>query len=125
MATLQVQPRDTPADRGQTEVEVEIDEELTVHLATIEDWVTPRAGWEATFREGHDFGRANNVEVRILFVAGEQTSSLAFRIDQLDGIADTGQELLLRFEEEDGIAKVARLTPTGFDVELFHILTYT
>jgi hypothetical protein len=125
MATFQVQPRDTPAERGQTEVEVELDEALGVHLDTIEDWVTPRQAWEVTFREGHDFGRANNVEVRLLFVAGEQTSSFSFRADQLDGVADTGQELLLRFEEEDGIAKVARLTPTGFDVELFHILTFT
>ena len=125
MATFQVQPRQTPAERGQTEVEVEIDEALTVHLETIEDWVTPRPGWEATFREGTDFGRANNVEVQLLFVTGEQTSSLSFRIDQLDGAADTGQELLLRFEEEVGIAKVARLTANGLDVELFHILTYT
>jgi len=29
------------------------------------------------------------------------------------------------FEERDGIAKIARLTPNGLDVELFHILTVT
>ena len=125
MATFQVQPRETPAERGQSEVEIEIDEALTVHLETIEEWVTPRQGWEVTFREGHEFGRANNVEVELLLVAGEQTSSLRFRVDQLDAVTDTGQELVLRFEEQDGIAKLARLTANGLDVELFHILTFT
>ena len=125
MATFQVQPRETPAERGLTEVEVEIDEALTVHLPTIEDWVTPRQAWEVTFREGHEFGRANNVEARLLFVAGEQTTSLQFRADQLDAATDTGQELVLRFEEQDGIAKLARLGAQGLDVELFHILTFT
>jgi len=125
MATIQVQPRETPAERNQTEVEVEIDEALEVHLDVIDNWVAPRAGWEATFREGHEFGRANNVEVELLFVSGEQTSALRFRVDQLDGVTDTGQELVLRFEEQDGIAKLARLNPNGVDVELFHILTYT
>jgi hypothetical protein len=125
MATFQVQPRETPAERNQTEVEIEVDEALTVHLATIEDWITPRSGWEVTFHEGHEFGRANNVEVRLLFVAGEQTTSLLFRAEQLDAATDTGQELVLRFEEQDGIAKLARLSATGLDVELFHILTYT
>ena len=125
MGTIQVQPRETPAERNQTEVEVEIDEALEVHLETIENWVTPRQPWEATFREGHEFGRANNVEVELLYVSGEQTSTLRFRVDQLDGVTDTGQELVLRFEEQDGIAKLARLTANGVDVELFHILTYT
>jgi hypothetical protein len=85
----------------------------------------PRQNWEFVLREGHDFGRANNVEGKIAFVAGEQTSSLTFRLDQLDAVDDTGQELVLRFEEEDGIAKLARLTPNGLDVELFHVLTFT
>lgn len=40
-------------------------------------------------------------------------------------VLEDRQELLLRFEERDGIAKVARLTATGLDVELFHILTFT
>jgi len=61
----------------------------------------------------------------VLFVAGEQTSSLTFRFDQLDAADDVGQELLLRFEEKDGIAKIARLSANGLDVELFHILTFT
>lgn len=125
MATLQVQPRDTPAERADTSVEIEIDEGLSVHAAVIEDWIAPRQNWEFTLREGHEFDRANNVEGRILFVAGEQTSSLLFRLDQLDGAVDTGSELVLRFEESDGIAKTARLTSNGLEVELFHILTYT
>lgn len=125
MATIEVQPRDTPEERAETPVQVEVDEAITVHSATIEDWTTPRQNWEFTLREGHDFGRANNVEGRILHVAGEQTSTLTFRFDQLDAVDDTGQELVLRFEEQDGIAKFARLTATGLDVELHHILTYT
>jgi hypothetical protein len=125
MPTIEVQPRETPAESNQPEIAVEVEEPLTVHLETIEEWVTPRQAWEATFREGHEFGRTNNVEVEVLFVAGEQTSILRFRLDQLDAVTDTGQELVLQFEEEDGIAKLARLTPNGLDVELFHILTFT
>jgi uncharacterized protein YheU (UPF0270 family) len=87
--------------------------------------VTPRQGWELSLREGTDFGRTNNVEAVLLLVAGEQTSSLAFRLDQLDSATDTGEELVLVFEERDGISKSARLTSNGLDVELFHILTYT
>ena len=125
MTTLEVYPRETPEERADELVPVDVDEELGVFAATIEDWVTPRSSWEVTLRQGTDFGRANNVEARILFVAGEQTSSLTFRLDQLDGADDTGEELVLRFEERDGIAKVARLVANGLDVELFHILTYT
>ena len=125
MATIDVQPRPTPEERQDAAVEVEVDEALTVHAATIEDWVTPRQAWEFTLHEGHDFGRTNNVEGRLLFVSGEQTSSLRFRLDQLDAAEDTGEELVLRFEERDGIAKTARATANGLDVELFHILTFT
>jgi hypothetical protein len=125
MATLEVYPRETPEERADALVPVEVDEDLAVHAATLEEWVAPRQNWEVTLRQGHDFGRTNNVEARIFFVAGEQTSSLTFRLDQLTGADDTGAELVLRFEEQDGIAKLARLTATGLDVELFHILTYT
>ena len=125
MATLEVQPRPTPAERASTPVEVEVDEALSVHAATLEDWAAIRPGWEFTLREGHDFGRANNVEAELLFVTGEQTSSLRFRLEQLEAADDTGEELVLRFEERDGIAKVAILTANGLDVELFHILTFT
>ena len=125
MPTLRVQPRETPAERADTPVDVEVDEAFSVHAAIMEDWVAPRQAWEFALREGHAFGRPNNVEARLLFVAGEQTSSLLFRLDQLELAEDTGAELLLRFEERDGIAKIARLTSNGLDVELFHILTTT
>jgi hypothetical protein len=125
MAILEVLPRPTPEERYDAAVEVEVDEALTVHAATIEDWVVPRQAWELTLREGTDFDRANNVEAVLMYVNGEQTSSLAFRLDQLDAVEDTGEQLVLRFEEEDGIAKLARLTANGLDVELFHILSFT
>jgi hypothetical protein len=125
MPTLSVQPRDTPGERADGPVEVEVDEAISVSAAGIEEWVTHRASWEFTLRQGHDFDRPNNVEGRILFAAGEQTSSLSFRLDQLEVAEDVGEVLLLRFEERDGIAKVARLGANGFDVDLFHILTFT
>jgi hypothetical protein len=125
MPTLQVQPRDTPAERADEHIRIDIDEALAVHAAVLEDWVTPRQNWELQLREGHEFGRVNNVEARLLYVEGEQTSSLAFRLEQLDVAEDLGGELLLRFEERDGMAKIATLTANGLDVELFHILTFT
>src|SRR5215208_8113297 len=118
MPTITFHPRPTPEERAETPVEVEIDEALSVHAATIEDWVAPRQNWELELREGHDFGRANNVEARLLFVDGEQTSSLLFRLDQLDAADDTGEALVLRFEERDGIAKFVSCTATGLRVEL-------
>jgi hypothetical protein len=122
---IEVQPRQTPEERAFDPVEVEIEPELRHYAEIIEDWVAPRQRWELQLREGHDFGRANNVECRLLLVAGEQTSSLAFRLEQLERAEDFGEELVLRFEEEDGIAKTARLAANGLDVELFHILTTT
>jgi hypothetical protein len=125
VVTLEVMPRPTPEERANTVVPVDVEPPLADLAATIEDWATPRVGWEFTLQEGHDFGRANNVEGRLLFVAGEQTSSLVFRLDQLDGAEDVMDALVLRFEEEDGICKLVRCTANGVDVELFHILTYT
>jgi hypothetical protein len=125
MPTLQVLPRPTPEERPGEPVEVEVDESFTVLVETIEAWAGPRQNWEFTLHEGHDFGRANNVEGRLLFVSGEQTSSIAFRLEQLDAADDSGEELMLRFEERDGIAKTARATATGLEIELFHILTFT
>ena len=122
---MTVQPRPTPAERANETIQVEVDEALTVFAATIEDWVTPRQAWELQLREGHESGRANNIEARLVFVAGEQTTALGFRLDQLDAADDLGGELVLRLEENDGIAKLARLTANGLDVELFHILTFT
>jgi hypothetical protein len=125
MATLTVQPRPTPEERADTPVEVQVDDAVTVWLATIEDWAAPRPNWEFEIREGHDFGRPNNVEGRLLYVDGHQTSSISFRVDQLELAEDTGQELFLGFEERDGIAKTVTCSANGLDVELFHILTFT
>lgn len=125
MPTLEVQPRPTPEERDDALVPVEVDEALAATAEIVEDWVAPRQNWELTLREGHDFGRANNREGRVVFAAGEQTSSFSFRLDQLDAALETGEQLLLRFEERDGIAKVAYLSENGLDVELFHILTFT
>ncbi len=122
---MTVAPRNTPAERDSKRIDVEVDEDLSVLAATLEDWATTRPDWEFELRDGHEFGRANNVEVRLLYVDGAQTSSLSFRLDQLDTADDTGQQLVLRFEETDGIAKLATLTANGLDVELHHILTYT
>jgi hypothetical protein len=125
VVSLQVQPRPTPEERPDEPVEIEVDEALTVLASTIEDWAAPRQSWDFILREGHDFGRANNVEGELLFASGEQSSSLRFRLDQLDAADDVGEQLVLRFEERDGIAKLARATENGLEVELFHILTFT
>lgn len=125
MAKISVNPRPTPEERAEAPVIVEIDEALSVYAISLEEWVTPRQNWELELREGQLFDRANNVEAELLFVAGEQTSSLTFRLDQLDSIEDTGQELVLIFEEKDGIAKLARCTSNGLEVDLHHILTFT
>jgi hypothetical protein len=125
MATLTVLPRQTPAERSVDEIDVEVDEAFSIFAATLEDWAAPRPSWELELREGTEFGKTNNVEARLLFVAGEQTSSLSFRLDQLDRCEDTGSELVLVFEEQDGIAKLVTCTTNGLDVELFHILTFT
>ena len=122
---MTVQPRPTPAERADETIQIEVDEALSAFAATLEDWVSPRQNWELQLREGHDNGRANNIEARLLYVAGEQTTALSFRLDQLETADDLGGELVLRFEEKDGIAKLARLTSNGLDVELFHILTFT
>jgi hypothetical protein len=125
MTTLEVLPRPTPEERDDTLVEVPVDERFTELVAVIEDWVTPRQSWEFTLHEGHDFGRANNVEGRLVFAQGEQTSSVSFRLDQLETADEVLDELVLRFEEQDGISKAARLAANGVHVEFSHILTFT
>lgn len=122
MATIEVQPRPTPEERADAPVEIQVDDDLTVFVAAIEDWAAPRPSWEFTLHEGHDFGRPNNVEGRLLFVAGDQTSSLGFRLDQIDVVDELMGTLMIRFEEKDGIAKVAWATLNGLDIELFHIV---
>jgi hypothetical protein len=125
MPTLEALPRSTPEERDDAPVSIDVDDSLAERAETIATWTEHRQSWEFTLHEGHDFGRANNVEGRLLFVAGEQTSSLAFRLEQLDGVDDVMDALVLRFEEDDGICKLARCTANGLDIELFHILTYT
>ena len=125
MPTLEVLPRPTPEERSDAPVPIDVEDPLAELADVIETWTEPRQNWEFTLHEGHDFGRANNVEGRLLFVAGEQTSSLAFRLDQLSGADDVMDALVLRFEEKDGICKLARCTATGLEIELHHILTYT
>lgn len=125
MATLEVMPRPTPEERADTPVPVDVDEPLATLAEVIGEWAEPRANWEFTLQEGQDFGRTNNVEGRLLFVAGEQISSLVFRLDQLNAADDVMDALVLRFEEEDGICKLVRCTANGLDVELHHILTFT
>jgi hypothetical protein len=125
VASLQVRPRPTPEEYDDVLLEVDVDEDLAVLAATLEDWVTPRQGWELMLRQGTEFDRRNNVEAELALALGEQTSRLAFRLDQLEVAHDTAEELVLRFEERDGIAKLARLSEHGLEVELFHILTFT
>lgn len=125
MATMQVVPRPTPAERVSERIEVEVDEALTVFAAMLDDWAAPRRQWARELRQGHDSGRTNNVEARLVYAEGEHSSTLSFRLDQLDAADDLGGELVLRFEERDGIAKLARLDASGLQIELFHILTFT
>jgi hypothetical protein len=125
MATLEVLPRPTPEERADGPVRVDVAESLVEAAETIETWVEHRPEWEFTLHEGHDFGRADNVEGRLLFVSGDQTSSLSFRLDQLEAAEDVMDALVLRFEEKNGICKLVRCGRNGLEVELFHILTYT
>ena len=123
--TMEVHPRPTPEERHNTLVEIPVDERLSEHAELIEDWIEHRPQWELTLHEGHEFGRPNNVEARLLYAEGEQSSSISFRLIQVEAIQDLVEELVIRFEEENGITKAARLVPNGLHVELFHILTFT
>jgi hypothetical protein len=125
MPTLEVLPRPTPEERSDTPVAVDVEDPLAELAEIIETWVEHRQEWEFTLHEGHDFGRANNVEARLLFVSGEHTSSLTFRLDQLDMAEDVMDALVLQFEERDGVCTLVRCGRNGLEVELFHILTYT
>ena len=124
MATLHVLPRPTPEERAYGDLQIEVDEDLTVFVSTIEDWTAPRQSWDFTLHEGHDFGRANNVEAILLYAQGEETSSARFRLDQLNSVDDFQDTLVLRFEERDGICKAISCTATGLDIDLHHILLY-
>jgi hypothetical protein len=124
VATLRVDPRPTPAERADDRSAVEVEEALTVFAAILEDWAAAQEHWELELREGHESGRWNNVEVRLRYAEREQTSSLSFRLDELEAVGDVVDELVLRFEERDGLAKLARLDAHGLHVDLFHILTF-
>jgi hypothetical protein len=117
-----VQPRDTPGERAGTAVDVEVGEELVLLADQLEEWVTPLEHWELTLRQGHDFGRGDNVEARLLFSGGEHTCSLTFRLDQVDSVQELERDLWLTLDEQDGIAKAAHLSPLGLDIELHHIV---
>ena len=121
VASLRVQPRETPGERADAPVEVELAEELALFADQLEEWAATKEHWEVVFRQGHDFDRPGNVEARLLFVGGDHTCSLSFRLDQLERIQEFEQGLWLTLEEHDGIAKAAHLTPLGLDVELHHI----
>ena len=120
--TLRVEPRDTPGERPDDPVEVVIGDELAVFTDQLEEWAAVMEHWELSFRQGHDFGRPDNVEARLLFVGGDHTCSLTFRLSQLSSIQTFDRELWLTLEEDEGIAKAVHLAPLGFDVELHHIV---
>jgi hypothetical protein len=122
VANLKVEPRQTPGERAEKPVEVEIDETLALHAATLEEWASGVEQWELSFRQGHDFGRPDNVEAKLLFSGAGHACSIGFRLDQLDTIHELGDELWLILEERDGIAKGMHLAPGGFDLELYHIV---
>jgi hypothetical protein len=122
MPTLMVQPRETPGERADAPVRIEVDEALLVHAAELEEWAATMEHWELVYRQGHDFDRPNNVEARLVFAGPAHTCSLVFRLDQLDGLQALGHELWLTLEEREGIAKAVHLAPTGLDVEFFHIV---
>ena len=122
MASLRVQPRDTPGERAGAPVDVEVGEELALLANQLEEWVAPLEHWEVTFRQGHDFDRPGNVEARLLFTGAGHTCSLAFRLDQVDSVQELDRDLWLTLDERDGIAKAAHLSPLGLDVELHHIV---
>ena len=122
MATIEVQPRETPAERAGAPLEIELDDDLSVLALELEEWIAPLERWELQYREGHEFGKRNNVEARLLFSGTDGTASVLFRLDQLDSIEELDRERWLILEEREGIAKTIHLAPNGVDVELFHIV---
>ena len=122
MATLHVVPRPTPEERADADLRIEVDEDLTVFASTIEEWAAPRQSWEFTLHEGHDFGRPNNIEARLIFADGEQTSSAKFRLDQISSVDDFQDTLVVRFDENKGICTAISCTANGLDIDLHHIV---
>ena len=122
MASLRVQPRDTPGERAGTTVDVEVGEELALLADQLEEWVTPLEHWELTLRQGHDFDRADTVEARLLFTGGEHTCSLTFRLEQVDSVQALERDLWQTLDEEDGLAWAAHVSPLGLAGARHHIL---
>jgi hypothetical protein len=126
MAKLHVLPRNTPAERASDDIVVEVDEQLADFAAEIEEWSSPRQNWDFTLQEGHEFGKANNVEAYLIYTEGEQTSSARFRLDQIHSIDEFDYVLILRFDvSHDGLAKAISCSANGLDVEMYHLLVYT
>src|ERR671923_50151 len=107
MPTLEVLPRPTPEERAETIVPVDVEDELAAFAETIEEWAAPRSNWEFRLQEGHEFGRANNVEGRLLFVAGARAVLDPARDDEelslleLDvSVAKLDRQAALQDEEE-------------------------
>jgi hypothetical protein len=126
MPKLHVQPRQTPAERSNDDVVVEVDERIADFASSLEEWAGPRQNWDFSLHEGHEFNRYNNVEAYLLYSEGEQTSSARFRLDQIHSLEDFDYVLLLRFDvTEDGHAKAISCTSSGIDVEMYHLLVYT
>jgi hypothetical protein len=117
-----VQPRDTPGERADALVDVEIREELALLVDQLETWAAPLSQWEVSFRQGHDFDRGDNVEARLLFTGADHTCSLSFRLDQVESIQELDRELWLTLDVREGIGKAAHLAPLGLDVELHHVV---
>ena len=120
MANVRVLPRETPGERTDP-VEIEVAEELAVYADQLEEWAAGKEHWELVFRQGTDFGRSDNVEAHLLFVGGEHTCSIGFRLDQIETVQAFELELWLTLDERDGIAKAVHLAPLGMDVDLHHI----
>ncbi|MDQ3067563.1 MAG: hypothetical protein M3R12_10500 [Actinomycetota bacterium] len=121
MASLRIQPRETPGERADDAVEIEIAEELALFGDQLEEWASTKERWELAFRQGHDFDRPDNVEASLLFVGGDHTCSISFRLDQIETVQEFEQELWLTVDSRDGISKAVHLTPLGLDVEPHHI----
>jgi hypothetical protein len=120
--TVRVNPRDTPGERADAPVEIELDDALATYVEQLEEWVAPLEHWTLTLQQGHDFGRANNVEAKLLFTGAGHTCSITFRLDQIDAVSEFERELWLTIDERDGIGKGIHLAPLGLDVELHHIV---
>ena len=121
MASLRVQPRETPGERADATVEIEIAEDLALFADQLQEWTADKEHWQISLRQGHDFGRADNIEARLLFVGADHTCSLTFRLDQLETVQEFEQDMWLTLEAKEGIAKAVRLSARGLDVELHHI----